>query len=64
MSAMVESLDEVFLRVKVVISISEREIRLPGNRAHRRLLITTLVENLQSSLKDQRFGLVSFLSIC
>ena len=60
MQALIESLDQIFLRAEVVVSVTERHARLLGNRAHRRFLVPTLAKHLQSSFKDQRLGLIAF----
>ncbi len=58
--ALIEGLDQIFLRAEVVVSISERHAGLFGNGAHRGFLVPTLAKHLQSSFKDQRLRLIAF----
>src|SRR5215212_6980173 len=58
--ALIEGLNQIFLRAEVVVGVTERYARLLGNGAHRRFVVPTLAKHLQGSLEDQRFRLITF----
>src|SRR6266511_1160465 len=49
----------MLLGAKVIVGGARRDSVLLGDRAHRRLLISTLAEHLQRGLQNQRPGLLA-----
>src|SRR4029450_4825211 len=56
---MVETLDQVLLRIEVVVGVSHRDARLCGDGGHRRAVVPALVEQAEGSLDDARSGLLA-----
>src|SRR6185369_8160605 len=60
MEALIEGLDEIFLRVEVVVGVTERHAGFLGHSAHRGFVVPTLAKHLEGSLEDQRLRLIAF----
>src|SRR6266496_2544751 len=58
--AVIEGLNEILLRVEVVVGIPERHTSFLGNRAHRSLFISALAKHFQCSFENERLRLVAF----
>src|SRR5689334_9688074 len=61
--ALVERLNQILLRVKVVIGVAEREAGLLGDRAHRRFLVTAFTKDLERCFENERLGLIALLRL-
>ena len=63
MRAVIERLNQMFLRAEIVVGVAQGYPRLFGDGAHGRLFVSALVKNLQGRIQNERFGLLTLLGL-
>src|SRR5262249_49697080 len=59
----VERLNQVLLRMKVIIRVAERDPRALGNRTHRGAFVALFAKNFQRRFQYRRTRLLAFVSL-